>query len=42
VGVTPDVAAPPTRAALLAGRDPALEAALAWIAEVRRTRAPSR
>lgn len=32
-GVVPDVAAPPTRAALLAGRDPALEAALRWIAE---------
>lgn len=31
-GVQPDVAAPPTRAALLAGRDPALDAALAWIA----------
>lgn len=34
-GVTPDVAAPPTRAALLAGHDPALEAALAWIAQER-------
>ncbi|HYH82381.1 MAG TPA: S41 family peptidase [Longimicrobium sp.] len=34
-GVTPDVAAPPTRAALLAGRDPALDAALAWIAQER-------
>jgi carboxyl-terminal processing protease len=31
-GVIPDVAAPPTRAALLAGEDPALDAALAWIA----------
>lgn len=31
-GVQPDVVAPATRAALLAGRDPALEAALAWIA----------
>jgi hypothetical protein len=36
------VAAPPTRDALLAGRDPALEAALAWIAEVKRGRAPAR
>jgi carboxyl-terminal processing protease len=32
-GVVPDVAAPLTRAALLAGRDPALEAALKWIDE---------
>ena len=32
-GVVPDLAVPPTRAALLAGRDPALEAALHWIAE---------
>jgi carboxyl-terminal processing protease len=40
-GVTPDVAAPPTRAALLAGHDPALDAALAWIA-AQRGRAPSR
>lgn len=31
VGVVPDVAAPPTRAALLAGGDPALDAALRWI-----------
>lgn len=30
-GVVPDVAAPPTRAALLAGRDNALAAALAWM-----------
>jgi carboxyl-terminal processing protease len=30
-GVLPDVEAPPTRKALLEGRDPALEAALAWI-----------
>jgi carboxyl-terminal processing protease len=30
-GVAPDVEAPPTRASLLAGRDPALEAALTWI-----------
>jgi carboxyl-terminal processing protease len=42
LGVTPDVAAPPTRDALLAGRDPALEAALAWIAEVKSGRAPAR
>jgi len=34
-GVTPDVAAPPTRAALLAGHDPAMDAALAWIAQQR-------
>jgi carboxyl-terminal processing protease len=32
-GVVPDVLAPPTREALLAGRDPALEAALRWIEE---------
>jgi carboxyl-terminal processing protease len=32
-GVIPDVAAPVTREALLAGRDPALDAALRWIAE---------
>jgi carboxyl-terminal processing protease len=32
-GVVPDVHAPPTREALLAGRDPALEAALQWIEE---------
>lgn len=42
LGVTPDVAAPPTRAALLAGRDPALDAALAWIARSRRSRATAR
>lgn len=30
-GVIPDAAAPPARAALLAGRDPALESAVAWI-----------
>jgi len=30
-GVIPDVAAPPTRAALLAGRDPALDAAMDWL-----------
>lgn len=33
VGVVPDVVAPPTRAALLAGGDPALDAALRWISE---------
>ncbi|HEX6750565.1 MAG TPA: S41 family peptidase [Longimicrobium sp.] len=42
IGVTPDLAAPPTRAALLAGHDPALDAALAWIAETRRSRASAR
>ena len=42
VGVAPDVAAPPTREALLAGRDPALEAAAAWIQAARHTRAPAR
>jgi carboxyl-terminal processing protease len=31
VGVTPDVEAPVTRQALLAGKDPALDAAVAWI-----------
>jgi len=31
LGVLPDVAAPPTRAALLAGRDPALDAAVDWL-----------
>ncbi len=36
-GVAPDVAAPPTRAELLAGRDPALEAAKRWISERRRS-----
>ena len=41
-GVVPDVAAPPTRAALLAGHDPALEAALAWIRDVKAHRAPAR
>ncbi|HET7230679.1 MAG TPA: S41 family peptidase [Longimicrobium sp.] len=39
-GVVPDVAAPPTRAALLAGRDPALDAALEWIATQRRAAPP--
>jgi carboxyl-terminal processing protease len=32
LGVTPDVEAPLTREALLRGRDPALDAAIAWIA----------
>lgn len=32
-GVVPDVPAAPTRAELLAGRDPALDSALRWIAE---------
>lgn len=32
-GVVPDVAVPVTREALLAGRDPALDAAVRWIAE---------
>jgi carboxyl-terminal processing protease len=32
-GVVPQVPVAPTRAALLAGRDPALEAAVAWAAE---------
>jgi carboxyl-terminal processing protease len=41
-GVTPDVPAPPTRAALLAGHDPALDAALAWIAQEKTRRAPAR
>ncbi|HEV2146905.1 MAG TPA: S41 family peptidase, partial [Longimicrobiaceae bacterium] len=36
-GVVPDQAAPPARAELLAGRDPALEAAKRWIAEQRRS-----
>lgn len=31
VGVTPDVETPVTREALLAGKDPALDAAIAWI-----------
>lgn len=30
-GVVPDTPAPPARAALLAGHDPALESAVAWI-----------
>jgi carboxyl-terminal processing protease len=32
LGVTPDVETPLTRQALLAGQDPALDAAVAWIA----------
>lgn len=36
IGVTPDVEAPVTRAALLAGKDPALDAAIAWIQEKKR------
>jgi carboxyl-terminal processing protease len=40
-GVAPDVAAPPTREALLAGGDPALDAAVRWIREEKnRGRAP--
>jgi carboxyl-terminal processing protease len=35
VGVAPDVEAPLTREALLAGRDPALEAALEWIRNIK-------
>jgi carboxyl-terminal processing protease len=34
-GVTPDVEAPLTRKALLAGRDEALESALSWIRQQR-------
>jgi carboxyl-terminal processing protease len=33
LGVTPDVEAPVTRKALLEGKDPALDAAIAWIKE---------
>jgi carboxyl-terminal processing protease len=33
LGVTPDVETPITREALLAGKDPALDAAIAWIAQ---------
>lgn len=36
-GVTPDVAVPVTRAALLKGTDPALDAAVRWAATARRT-----
>jgi carboxyl-terminal processing protease len=32
-GVTPDTIAPPERSRLLAGGDPALDAAVAWIRE---------
>jgi carboxyl-terminal processing protease len=35
IGVTPDVVVEPTRGALLEGRDPALDAAIAWIQEVK-------
>ncbi|MBB4635603.1 S41 family peptidase [Longimicrobium terrae] len=41
-GVVPDAPAPVTRAALLAGGDPALDAAVAWIAEQNRSRARTR
>lgn len=41
-GVIPDEVAPPTREALLAGRDPALDAALRWIASQKKDRAPAR
>lgn len=37
-GVTPDEPAPPTRDALLAGRDPALDAAVRWLAAEARRR----
>ncbi len=40
IGVTPDVEAPWTRDALLAGRDPALDAALRWIDTVRPAHKP--
>lgn len=36
IGVTPDVETPVTREALLAGKDPALDAAVAWIDEQKR------
>jgi carboxyl-terminal processing protease len=36
-GVVPDVEAPLSRALLLAGRDPALEAAVAWIRSTKKT-----
>jgi carboxyl-terminal processing protease len=35
IGVTPDVEVAPTRQALLAGHDPALDAALEWIGKQR-------
>jgi carboxyl-terminal processing protease len=38
VGVTPDVEAPVTRQALLAGKDPALDAAVAWIKSQKQAR----
>ncbi|HEX2204851.1 MAG TPA: S41 family peptidase [Longimicrobium sp.] len=41
-GVVPDEPAPPTREALLAGGDPALDAALRWIASQKKDRAPAR
>jgi len=41
-GVVPDEAAPPTRAELLAGRDPALEAAKRWISQQKRSGAAAR
>jgi carboxyl-terminal processing protease len=37
LGVTPDVETPPTREALLAGKDPALDAAVAWIQQKKRS-----
>ena len=39
-GVVPDTQAPPARAALLAGRDPALESAVAWIRSQAGTASP--
>ncbi len=36
LGVTPDVETPVTREALLAGKDPALDAAIAWIQQQKR------
>jgi len=38
LGVTPDVETPITREALLAGHDPALDAAVAWIKQYKSTR----
>jgi carboxyl-terminal processing protease len=38
IGVVPDVETPWTRAALLEGRDPAVEAALCWIRSSKKTR----
>ncbi len=37
-GVVPDETVPPTREALLAGSDPALDAAVRWISRQTRTR----